>query len=884
MPGNYPLGSALSTPAIFPRRVRILATALICTAALATSQGLPDPADFSLSEEGVKRDVLHIHSEWGNEKDLATFDTRYSFLTGSMTSPQMTLTKGNQFRLIAGRFREQFREPGFIPVVVDGGRADFAWHKLRFSASAGTTVEDDPLFTSFFSIDPTQHFASLHSDLLLDSFGKLSGGATWLKGDDDRIPRTLIHAGFEPKIDQDIDFRASAGMDLSNVDTDHVRTEIVLGLTHGLVSSSLLHTYQGVEFGPRHRMSGNTGRRDLLFDVVARDLGPVRASTQIRRSRTFVSGSVRTFESREHRLTARSSGGDRLVLSLRESKSSEQEMKRVAQLEVGKGGQGVLDINGFVRHGLGRSAETRGLGTQCSWRFKPFQEIGVRATANQFGDRSRHLGMGVLYSGRLMYQSHLDANADISLTDRDVGWARSGVVGMRLRWDGNARWSMNADQSWSLLRTGKLLSRTTVFASYAVDNQNQLSAEFLRSPSVQSYFSTRRRDYSFYLRWDYSHGGPLQRQLKRRLLSTVKVVLKGHAVGTRDPVELPVLGAQLRLLNESTTFTSRSRAVTPFRALTPGVYTVSVDTLSLGPNRKIRGASSRRIRVKPGERKEVVFDVDLWSSVYAVAWNDTSGGGGDPPAGYVPVSGAPIQIDEMAAVETGGSGTAEFLYLTPGEHHVSIDPARLPPGITSTSENKVRLELQPGEERVVSFGLRGNSTLHALVLVAPGTGEPPQPVEPGTQLLLNDRVIGTTDADGMVTVEVPAGNLLLGVRAGQNMGDTYLESPSPPRVNAVAGQSCEVTLTLHHYAKLAINVVGPEGPLAGIPIEISEHGFKYTDVSGRVELDRLRSGVIEIMLNATYLPAGLVLESSPKTKLVLQSGDQQEVTFRVGVE
>ncbi|MBI3924204.1 MAG: hypothetical protein HY319_01565 [Armatimonadetes bacterium] len=375
-------------------------------------------------------------------------------------------------------------------------------------------------------------------------------------------------------------------------------------------------------------------------------------------------------------------------------------------------------------------------------------------------------------------------------------------------------------------------------------------------------------------------GGPVNTELHSRLRPRLAVEVFLRPAGRPDAPWTPLEGARVRRSEQDPHQVGPDGAVR--FTLEPGNYGVSLDTGRLGDNFEVDGSAARQVELGPGERREVRYEVTAWSSIYAVVWNDVDGDR-QLPVGYIPFSEVPIRIAGGPERRTDELGVAHFRNLTEGDYTVALDREALPSGVTTTTPTTFEFHLSPGQEKVLNVGLRGFGRLAGLVLLLPPGGGAPVPAPKGIRLLANQRSMGETDPEGRLDLELPAGRLELGLDPRRAGSDLYVVGEDSGLLKLDPGQSVVREFVLARYAGIEVQLTGPVHPLplSGVPVELQDRPFRYTDETGQVVFDRLKTGIYTVRIAPEHLPPGYPLDGPSRMQVELKSGDRRRILYKL---
>jgi len=299
-------------------------------------------------------------------------------------------------------------------------------------------------------------------------------------------------------------------------------------------------------------------------------------------------------------------------------------------------------------------------------------------------------------------------------------------------------------------------------------------------------------------------------------------------------------------------------------------------------------------------------------------WYDTDGDG-QYDAGELPLSGVTVTLTGPEGLTlttvTDANGQYEFTGLPAGDYQVTLDPADLPAGVTTTLDSSAPFSLATDEvKQDVDFGFIGTATVGDFIwddTDGDGIQDPDETGLAGVTVNLTwagpDGILGSpddvvftaeTDANGRYSLNnLPAGNYQATVAGGVPAGMT----PTTGADSAGAGESA-FTLTsgetkqdvdfgftgeplgtgsignLVWYDADGDGQVDPdEPPLANVRVTLTgPDGLEITvvtDENGRYLFEDLPPGQYQVTVNPDDLPDGVVNTLDSSTPFELQEGE-----------
>jgi hypothetical protein len=381
-----------------------------------------------------------------------------------------------------------------------------------------------------------------------------------------------------------------------------------------------------------------------------------------------------------------------------------------------------------------------------------------------------------------------------------------------------------------------------------------------------------------------SFGGPIERSIRLDRQGRLTVQLLATAPG--GAAHIPLVDVPVRIANETVRTDRQGRAVVG--SLDPGTYTVSLAPDALSPNYELEGARTRKVEVGPGEFARTEYRSTAWSSLYAVTWSDPDGTGQLPPSAYTPLPGLKVEVQGLTEGTTDASGGASFTHLKPGRYKIILVPASVPHGLVSTTPASQEVELRPGQEAVISFGLQGFGHLAGTVSeLAPRSGAASHSLS-GIPVLSDGKAIGESGEGGTFDLRIPAGKHKITLDPNVLTASRYVVN-GPLGVEVGPDQRVAQPIVVASYGHISVHLVqrGADGKMksaaiGGAVVNFSgQPAFLYTDEKGQAAFDRLEVGKYVVQLDASSLPKEWALASPPSVPVNLMSGERTTVDFQV---
>jgi hypothetical protein len=391
------------------------------------------------------------------------------------------------------------------------------------------------------------------------------------------------------------------------------------------------------------------------------------------------------------------------------------------------------------------------------------------------------------------------------------------------------------------------------------------------------------------LQFRQSFGGSLERDFSKRVAGAVRAKVRYYPKGSPDDIrelapDMPDVYFKLDLnklgVIEADT---NGNSAAYFARIMPGNYELVLDKNKLDNNLKVIDSYQRFLSIAPGQEKREDFLLEASSSVYIVVWNDYLGTGVLDPI-YTGFEGIEVTLDGQKKDLTNQGGVVVFQNLTPGKHVVSIDPSILPPGLSPTTPDKLELELMPGKETVVSFGLQGWGNISGRVYaISTGTKDVKRPA-PGVPVFTNEIQVAISDENGYYSARVPAGNHVLTVKRSAVSGYSYFVSEENVAIKVNPVDNVSTDFIISNYGTIRGQLVevsnGSRIPVKHIGAVIYFSGdpdFIYTNDKGSFEFRELTIGEYSLEIDKDYLPAGYRLVSPEKLRIPITAGEVKEV-------
>lgn len=440
--------------------------------------------------------------------------------------------------------------------------------------------------------------------------------------------------------------------------------------------------------------------------------------------------------------------------------------------------------------------------------------------------------------------------------------------------DPDPRWRLRGDVS--LFDTGPE-SRITgsLSVNYLLNEHQELGITFDQRPFLlyPNLPGLEPSTNSIGLQLRQSFGGPLQQRFARRLQPELRIQVMGLHPEDHDQVT-PVEGAKLRVDDEVVATTGADGLA---EAKVPaGDHRVSLDLSSVGPHFELVNDPSGEITLGKADRRSLQFRAVAYSGVRLITWNDFFGQG-ELPVGYIPVGLVPLRLDgeEMS---TDKEGQLLVGKLSPGKHILTIETAHLPPGLEAIGESEFEIELEPGQETLLTVPLRGFAQISGQVELRGGLSLPPQ----GLAITANGREIGRSDPTGHFQLKAPAGTVEIAVLTPE-LGPRAFLPNGAVALQLETGQSFEQNLVVSKTAQLEFQLVLNGLPLAleAVPVTLEGEGFRYTDSQGRISFTKLRPGKYTVILEEASLPQGYRLIGPKHRSLELHPGQNLDLKIEM---
>ncbi|MEO5915832.1 MAG: SdrD B-like domain-containing protein [Luteolibacter sp.] len=402
--------------------------------------------------------------------------------------------------------------------------------------------------------------------------------------------------------------------------------------------------------------------------------------------------------------------------------------------------------------------------------------------------------------------------------------------------------------------------------------------------------------------------------------------------GVQDTTEQPIAGVKvfvdlnangIRDANEPFATTNAS-GVYNITGLTPGTYTVAVDTTTLPSGTSNTGDpdatkdGKTTVTLAAGVPNTTTdFGYQGTAAISAVVFLDRNASGvqnpGEPGIPSVTVfldlNGDGTRQSNEQQATTNAIGAYGFSGLTPGNYSVVVVSATLPTGVTQTADadvtkdNKTTVTLTAGTTNTTpNFGYQGNASVGDYVWIdANGNG-----AQDATEIPLAGVVVymdlngngtrdssepfATTNASGVYTINgLTPGTATVAVDASTlpagstNTGDPDATKDGRTSVTLVSGQSL-TTADFGYQGSGSIgttiwNDLNGDGiqnatdlPLAGVKvfIDLNNDGIRQvtdpvatTNASGIYALTGLPAGTYHIAVDGSTLPAGVTSTGDP---------------------
>ncbi len=409
--------------------------------------------------------------------------------------------------------------------------------------------------------------------------------------------------------------------------------------------------------------------------------------------------------------------------------------------------------------------------------------------------------------------------------------------------------------------------------------------------------------------WNDSNGDGVQ-DLTEKPLSGVKVFIDFNSNGTRDA-------------NEPFATTNASGAYT-ISGLTPGTYTVAVDTTTLpsgttttgDPDATKDGKTSVTLAAG-GPNTTTDFGYQGNGAISAIVFVDRDGSGvqtsGEPGIPSVNVfldyNGDGTRQTNEPQTTTSSTGGYSFTGLVPGNYSVVVVSATLPVGVTQTADadaakdNKTTVTVTAGATNTTpNFGYQGNASIGDYIWNdANGNGAQDSTEIPFAGVVVyldlnsngtreSNEPFATTNVSGAYTINgLTPGTYLVTVdgttlpSGSTNTGDPDATKDGKTSVTLASGQSL-TTADFGYQGNASIGTTvwldqngdgtkaGTEPVLSGVKVFIDRNAngtrdanepFATTNASGNYLINGLIPGNYQVVVDTTTLPAGLTNTGDP---------------------
>jgi len=843
-------------------------------------RGLPGAASFPLIDTWVKQQALGHYLEWSSDDlDLSLWNYYSALGEGSprLRFPLLVLQSKRSFSLAVGAQQGLNIDPALAFLPFEGVRGELDLKDLRVGVAIGRTTQPD-LFRLLGTDYAHYKLASAHLNFPLSDQGAGRVALTYLGSDRDAEQHWLAGLELDPQWDPGLAATLAVSRDLGSTQGDASMYRWTLSHRDPQWDVLLRQYHVGNGFGPRLDFFSLQGTDLLSADLNWRPQDGLQFTESFRLSK-FDSTPLGRFSSTSSTQWSQGvqwSPSEGLDVALRYQQSQLQSGQRTNQQST---------LEGRLKHRLN---------SQFSWEIYRTQQnllsLGVNQTYTNQGVSANYSpseagslfarvessrSQGPLYEQKNQYWSAgysyrlPQDGGDVSLGLGQYSFASPGISSSFFSLTGRAnlrlspRWRFQAQHE-----RGSFVGRTLAEISYLWDHNQEFVAGYRHDPQ---FFAGLPLDLgiapteAFYLQLRQSWGGPLQKSFESRLDPRIRVRVWAHPPDSDEQIPLSNVGVQLgEKIQISTNEAGEALLVSK-----AGSYPLTIDAGLYGANYEFQEVS-KELDLHEADREEVDFSATAWSSLRAVTFNDEAGKG-TLPMGYVPVQDIPVQVAEQTKL-SNRLGMTDFLKLKPGKYLASIDTSRLAPGFVLTTPAVAELEIGPGQQATLPFGVQGRATLAGQVRLR-GKPNLPRPVN----LYLGETWLCKTDSDGRFAVSVPAGTLNLKLNWSELGGDCYAVESAPQDWVIQPNQKAEVNFVGSRYARLKVRFRRQGKPLiqGGIAVQLSEQNFVYTDENGVAQFDEVPEGKVTLQVVKETLPQGT--ETRPLAPIQIGPGEVREI-------
>jgi hypothetical protein len=445
-----------------------------------------------------------------------------------------------------------------------------------------------------------------------------------------------------------------------------------------------------------------------------------------------------------------------------------------------------------------------------------------------------------------------------------------------------ASFSLNPDPRWrirgnySIFDTGpRSQTSASINMDYLLNEHQEIGFNVNQRPFLlfpdQPGLNLGMTTFGIELR--QSFGGSLQTSFARRLEPRLRVSFEAEHPDLPG-VAVPVEGAKVRVDGEVLATTNEEGLAE--MSVSQGRHEVELDLSEVGRHFVMAENPSGDYRFGAADRRTLNFKAIGYSGIRIITWNDFFGEG-DLPVGYVPVSSVPLLVDGRP-VTTNAQGELVLERLIPGSHEVQVLADGLPPGLEILGATSFQVDVEPGQEKLITIPLRGFATVEGQVKLLGGLIVP----KTGLGIEANDQEIGRTDAEGRFKLKAPAGTVVIEVDT-RELGSRAFVPGEPEPLKLSPGDFVKNDLLVSRTAELVVQLTLAGQPLAlqGVPLTLEGEGFRYTDAGGTVRFPGLRPGQYTLSWDEATLPKGYQAAGPAKATLNLEPGEDRVVRIEL---
>ncbi|MBI2251265.1 MAG: hypothetical protein HYU63_00615 [Armatimonadetes bacterium] len=427
--------------------------------------------------------------------------------------------------------------------------------------------------------------------------------------------------------------------------------------------------------------------------------------------------------------------------------------------------------------------------------------------------------------------------------------------------------------------------------TFLVNKNAQLIAEYRYNPLNIVYFDVNQpldlgRVFSVQLK--QSFGGSFEKVIERKWNGKIIIKMLYKSANENDKKVYDLKKARVSIDGENFSETN-DEGEAYFEDISPGKHKIKVYLKEIGANFVPLGKTNLEINLMPSETKEISFLFKAYSSIYAIVWNDVDNSHKIPQA-YFGFSNLKIDLiapdNRITNMLSGDDGTAYFKKIIPGRYKITVWKDSIPEGMVPTTPLSLDLELSPGDEKVIGFGIKGYGEISGKVsLVRIGSQNVFEPFS-DIKIKMDGIAIGASDEKGEFLITVPAGGHIF--EPGYSV-EYYLIDEKTEKIMILPAKKAFQEYKLVKYGKIigkinfkenvSLKQFSKESIVIILKGAQGEEEFVYTDKNGLFIFNNLKMGKYKVILDKSYIPEGLKSSSPLINEVVINSGDIIKVNY-----